>query len=280
VRILITGANGQLGHELVRAFGAHDVVAADRAALDVTSRADTLAAVTTVQPDAIVHAGAFTAVDACETERERAFAVNALGTRYVAEAAARVGAHVVYVSTDYVFDGTKRDPYHEWDAPNPQSVYGCSKRAGELEVAAAPIATVVRIAWAFGVHGSNIVKTILRLAEDQPVLRFVDDQIGRPTAVADAADLIVRLAVDRFPGVIHATNQGTVSWYEFARAVLQCAGLDASRVEPVATAELDPPRPAPRPANSVLDDLVIRLAGLPQLPDFRESLARVVAAIA
>lgn len=279
MRILVTGAGGQVGRELVDAFADHDVVAADRAALDVTDRAAVLAAVTTMVPDTIVHAAAFTAVDACETEIERAFAVNALGTRHVAEAAHRVGAQLVYLSTDYVFDGTKEGPYHEWDEPNPRSVYGRSKLAGEREATTAPDATIVRIAWVFGVHGHNMAKTILRLAAEQPKLRFVHDQRARPTAAADAAALVRRLVVERRPGLFHGTNQGEVSWYEFARAVLELAGDDPSRVEPIATADLQPPRPAPRPANSVLDDLALRTSGLPRLPDFRESLERVVKAL-
>jgi len=279
VRVLITGAGGQVGHELVRAFSGHDVVAATRSELDVTDRATVLAAVATFQPDVVVHAAAFTAVDACESESERAFGVNAVGTRNVADAARRVDAHVIYLSTDYVFDGTKHTPYDEWDAPNPQSVYGRSKLAGELELARDPSATIVRISWVFGEHGANMVKTVLRLAAEHETLQFVDDQRGRPTAAADAADLVARLAVERLGGVVHGTNQGEVSWFEFARAVLESAGLDPSRVEPIATADLNPPRPAPRPANSVLDDAVLRLAGLPRLPHYRESLDRVVAAL-
>ena len=279
MRILITGAGGQVGRELVTAFADHDVVAADRTTLDVGDRADVLAAITTFSPDAIVHAAAFTAVDACESEGDRAYTVNALGTRHVAEGARRVGAHLVHLSTDYVFDGTKASAYDEWDVPNPQSAYGRSKFAGELEAAATPDATIVRIAWVFGVHGGNIVKTILRVAADQPTLRFVDDQRGRPTEAADVAGFVRRLVGERRPGLFHATNQGEVSWYEFARNVLDAAGLDPDRVEPIATTDLDPPRPAPRPANSVLDDVALRLSGLTPLPHFRESLDRVVAAL-
>ena len=279
MRVLITGAGGQVGRELVTAFADHAVVAADRAALDVTDRATVLAAVTSLRPDAIVHAAAYTAVDACETEVERAYTVNALATRHVAEAAGRVGAHVVHLSTDYVFDGTKPTPYDEWDTPNPQSVYGRSKHAGELELLGTADATVVRIAWVFGVHGNNIVKTILRVAADQPTLRFVDDQIGRPTAAADVAGFVHRLVTDRRPGLFHATNQGAVSWYEFAQAVMESAGHDPTRVEPISTADLDPPRPAPRPANSVLDDVAVRLSGLDRLPHYRASLDRVVATL-
>jgi dTDP-4-dehydrorhamnose reductase len=279
VRILITGSDGQVGPELVREFADHDVVAATHETLDVTDRAAVLAECAALEPAAIVHAAAFTAVDVCEHEPDRAWAVNAIGTRNVAEAAGRVNAHLVYFSTDYVFDGTKPAPYNEWDAPNPLSVYGRSKLAGEQEAAAAPGATIVRTSWLFGEHGHNIVKTILRLAAQNAKLQFVDDQRGCPTEARDLAELVARLVADRRPGLFHVTNQGAVSWFEFARAVMEAAGHDTERVTPIATADLDPPRAAPRPANSVLDGVALRLAGLPPLPHFRDSLERVVAAL-
>ena len=276
MRILITGAGGQVGHELVDAFADHDVTALGHDALDVADRAAVLAAVTTLQPDAIVHSAAWTAVDACEADPDRAFAVNALGTRYVAEAARRVDAHVCTFSTDYVFDGTKPEPYTEWDTPNPQSVYGRSKHAGELELAGDPDATVLRISWVCGEHGSNMVKTILRLAGEHDTLQFVDDQRGHPTFADDLAGMVRRLVVERRTGLFHVTNQGAVSWFEFARAVLESSGQDPARVLPIGSADLDPPRPAPRPANSVLDNAALRLSGIPLLPHYRESLDRLV----
>jgi dTDP-4-dehydrorhamnose reductase len=276
VRIFVTGAGGQLGREVVAAFAGHEVVAADHATLDVADRDAVLGAITTTRPDAIVHAAAWTAVDACESEPDHAFLVNGIATRHVADAARRVGARICYISTDYVFDGTKPEPYIEWDAPNPRSVYGASKLAGELEIRGDPDATIVRISYVCGEHGTNMVKTILRLAGEHDTLRFVDDQRGHPTFAADAAPMIRRLVVDRRPGCFHVTNQGAVSWYEFARAVLEAAGADPSRVQPISTADLDPPRAAPRPANSVLDNAALRLSGLPLLPHYRESLDRLV----
>ena len=279
MRVLITGAGGQVGHELVAELAGHDVVAADRATLDITDRATVLAAITSLRPDAIVNAGAYTAVDACETEVERAYLTNALAVRHLAEGARRTGAHLVHFSTDYVFDGTKPAAYDEWDTPNPQSVYGRSKHAGELELLGTPDTTIVRVAWVFGEHGRNIVKTILRVAADQPTLRFVTDQRGRPTAAADVAAFVRTIVAERRPGLFHATNQGEVSWYEFARAVMESAGHDPDRVEPITTAEMVPTRPAPRPENSVLDDVALRLSGLTPLPHYRESLDRVVTAL-
>jgi dTDP-4-dehydrorhamnose reductase len=273
-RLLVTGAGGQIGREVVDAFTGHEVIAADHGSLDVADRDAVLQAITSIAPDAVVHAGAWTAVDACEGEPDRAFRVNSLGTRHVAEGARHAGAWLCYLSTDYVFDGTKPEPYVEWDSPNPTSVYGRSKLGGEHEVGSG--STIVRTSWVCGLHGHNMVKTILRLAEEHEKLAFVDDQRGQPTFADDLALMIHRLVVERRPGVFHVTNQGAVSWFEFARAVLEAAGLDPGRVRPIATADLDPPRPAPRPANSVLDNAALRLGGLPLLPQYREALARLV----
>jgi dTDP-4-dehydrorhamnose reductase len=275
MRIFLTGAEGQLGHELVAAFADHEVVATDLAQVDITDRAALIEAVAAARPDVVVHPAAWTAVDACEGDPERAFAVNAVGTRNVADAAAQREVPVVYVSTDYVFDGTKPTPYDEGDEPNPQSVYGRSKLAGERELH--PGSTIVRTSWVCGFHGPNMVKTILRLAAEHPTLSFVDDQRGHPTFAPDLAAVIRTLVVEQRPGLFHVTNQGAVSWYEFARAVLESAGLDPDRVHPVSTADLQPPRPAPRPANSVLDNAELRRSGLALAPHYRESLDRLVA---
>ena len=277
VKILVTGAAGQLGRELVDvATGAgHDVFAASRAELDVTKPEVVRAAVLREQPAVIVHAAAWTAVDACESDREKAMLRNGAATRFVVDAAREVGARVIYISTDYVFDGTKPTPYVEADVPNPQSVYGVSKLAGERAVDTS-IDTVVRISWVCGFHGANMVKTILRIAAQQDTLTFVDDQVGCPTFADDAAAMITRLATEARPGIWHVTNQGAVSWYEFTREVLRAAGHDPARVKPVRTRDLVPARPAPRPANSVLDNAALRTAGISLLDDFRVPLARLV----
>jgi dTDP-4-dehydrorhamnose reductase len=274
MRVLVTGAGGQVGREVVAAMADHDVVGADHAVLDVADRDAVLQAVTGTAPDAIVHCAAWTAVDACESDPARAFAVNALGTRHVMEGARRVGAYVVVLSTDYVFDGTNPHPYVEWDRTNPQSVYGRSKLGAEVEVDHG--SAVVRTSWVCGRHGPNMVKTVLRLAGEHETLAFVDDQRGHPTFADDLARHLRRFVVARLPGTYHVTNQGAVSWYDFARAVLEAAGLDPARVQPIASAALDPPRPAPRPANSVLENAALRALGMELLPDFREPLARLV----
>lgn len=201
--------------------------------------------------------------------------MNALGTRHVAEAARYVGAHVCYLSTDYVFDGTSPRPYREWDDPNPLSVYGRSKLGGEHELDAGH--TIVRTAWVCGKTGANMVKTVLRLAGECERLRFVDDQHGSPTVAGDLARIVVDLSLGRHAGIFHVTNQGATTWYEFARLVFRAAGLDPERIEPISTADLTPPRPAPRPANSVLDNAALRLSGWSLLPGWDQAIAALVA---
>jgi len=274
MKILITGAGGQVGHDLVAAFAADDVVACDHKTLDITDFIAVDEIVTANRPDAIVHAAAWTAVDDCEADAAKAQRVNAAGTANLAEAARLIGAHLTYFSTDYVFDGTKSTAYVETDSPNPQSVYGASKLAGES--AAGPEALTLRISWVCGRNGNNMVKTILRLAKEHDRLTFVDDQRGNPTFSADLAPLVRRLVVDRRSGIFHATNQGAVSWFEFAQEVLRAAGLDPNRVAPIKTSDLLPVRPAPRPANSVLENAALTAAGIELLPDFRKPLAQLV----
>lgn len=281
MRILVTGAGGQLGTDLLRLGDRHEVIGATRSDLDVGDRDVVMAAVTGLAPDLVIHAAAWTAVDACEADPERAWRVNAFGSRNVAEAARATGAHLVAVSTDYVFDGTSDAPYVEWDRTNPLSAYGRSKLAGEEEVRTLlPGATVVRTSWVCGRYGSNMVKTVLRVAsQDDRPLRFVDDQRGCPTFTDDLAGMLLDLGVARRPGLFHVTNQGPTTWFRFARDILAAAGLDPSRVEPITTSQLDPPRPAHRPANSVLENAALRMSGVRLLPDHHEALERTVKAL-
>jgi dTDP-4-dehydrorhamnose reductase len=272
VKLLLTGAGGQLGHDLVSVLGSHDLTAVGHADLDIGDPAAVEAALEAIRPDVVVNAAGWTEVDACESDQRRAFRDNAFAVRLLAHGCRRNGAHLVTISTDYVFDGTKDDAYHEWDVPNPRSVYGASKLAGERE--AGPEATIVRTSWLCGEHGPNMVKTILRLLAEQPTLRFVEDQIGHPTFTSDLALVVADLAVQRRAGVYHVTNQGAVSWYEFARAVAAEVGADPDRIEPVTTAEV--PRPATRPANSRLDNLALELVGMDRLRDFREPLSELI----
>ena len=282
MRILITGANGQLGTELQLALadGHHEVLGVDLDTCDITDRDQILSAITGWSPDLILHGAAFTAVDLCEAQPDTAYAVNSLATRFIADGARRVGAHVVYVSTDYVFDGTKIGPYVEWDMPAPTSVYGSSKLGGELEID--PSWTIARTSWVCSAHGNNMVKTVLKVAAERDELTFVSDQVGHPTFAPDLAAKLIQLGVARVPGVHHVTNQGAVSWYEFVQDILEAGGHSRDKVKPISTDTFlagrpaDAPPMATRPANSVLDNFALRASGLGELRDYREPLAEVV----
>jgi len=240
MRVLVTGASGQLGIDLVAACrdAGDDVAACDRSSLDVTRRDGVLAAVTSLRPDIVVNCAAWTAVDACEGDPDRALAANGMAVRWLAEACARAGAHLVQVSTDYVFDGSLDRPYHEWDVTHPPSVYGATKLIGEHEaLALGAAATVVRTSWVCGSNGSNMVKTVMRLAGERTELAFVADQIGHPTFTHDLAPVLRRLALDRLSGIVHVTNQNPCSWYAFACEVVAAMGKDPAMVSPIDTAD-------------------------------------------
>ena len=282
MRVLITGAGGQLGIDLVQCceLAGDEVTATKHAALDVSDRDAVHAAVSSLRPDVVVNCAAWTAVDACEGDPDRASSANALAVRWLAESCDRAAARLVQISTDYVFDGSLDRPYHEWDGPAPQSVYGTTKLLGEREaLVLGPASTVVRTSWLCGQNGPNMVTTIMRLANERSVLAFVADQIGHPTFTADLAPMIRRLALDRRSGIHHVTNQTPTSWYGFACDVVAAMGKNPDMVRPITTAELQPPRPAPRPANSVLDNAVLRAAGIPLLRDYHEPLGEAVRAL-
>ena len=277
LRILVTGAGGQVGSEVAAHLPHHEVVTLDRAGCDLADRDSVEQAVAAAAPAAVVNCAAWTDVDGCEADPERALRVNALGVRHLAAACARVGAHLVHVSTDYVFSGDKDGPYDEWDEPSPRSVYGRSKLGGEREVArhAAGSWAIARTSWVFGRRGRNFVDTIVGRALGGGPLRVVDDQRGCPTYAPDLAGALARLAVERRPGVYHVTNSGVCTWHDLARAAVELAGVDPSVVGTTTTAELG--RPAPRPANSVLSGAAWAAAGLPPLRPWREALAERMA---
>jgi len=280
MRVLVTGATGQLGHDLVRvcALAGDEVVALGHSDLDVTDRTAVHRAIAAATPHVIVHCAAWTAVDACEGDEARAMSVNAAGAGNVAEAAAASHAHLVHVSTDYVFSGETNEPYIETDATEPINVYGRSKRAGELAVLeACPDATVVRTSRVCGEHGANMVKTVLRLSQGTGPMRFVDDQTGCPTFTTDLAPMLRTLADVRASGIVHVTNSGVVTWYAFAQAILRAAGRDPDLVVPISTDELHPPRPARRPRCSALRSTALPRLGIAPLAPFEEPLARLVA---
>jgi len=250
-RYLLTGASGMLGLDIREALRERDHTALSREELDVTDLESVRRAVQ--DHDIVINAAAYTRVDDAETHEDDAFAVNATGARNLAIAAAESHAQLVHISTDYVFDGRATEPYRE-DAPhNPISAYGRSKAAGErLVLEAHPTGTfILRTAWLYGAGGPNFVATMLRLAATHETVSVVNDQFGQPTWTRDLAHQILTLVDSDAPaGVYHATNSGRASWFEFARAVFASTGLNPDRVTPTDSARF--PRPAPRPANSVL----------------------------
>jgi dTDP-4-dehydrorhamnose reductase len=276
MRVLITGAAGMLGQDLVGASvdAGHVLAALPRADLDIADPVAVESAVRGARPDVVFNCAAYTNVDGCETNVETALAVNGEGAGNVARAAAGAGAWIVHVSSDYVFDGAKREPYVESDAPAPLSQYGRSKLAGERAVAeGAPNGhTIVRSSWLFGAHGPCFPSTILRLAGERDQLSVVDDQVGCPTFTAHLAEALLALGAERPVGVVHVAAAGQCSWYEFAEAIVEAAGV-ACEVRPGRTEDLG--RPAPRPAYSVLRS---ERAGAPSLPDWRDGLAGFIAA--
>lgn len=284
MKVLVTGAGGQLGLDLLDSFADHDVVGLTHADLDVAREAPVVAVVRDHEPDLVVHVGAWTDVDGCEREPDRAHRVNALGTWWVARACRLVDAAMVYVSTDYVFDGQgRRDaaggmrPYTEFDRAVPLNSYGRSKEAGEqLLRLTLPEHYVVRTSWLCGARGRNFVRTMLRLGEErghtEPIL-VVDDQFGSPTFTRDLAAAVRELSVTGRFGTYHRTNGGVCSWYEFASAIFEQAGLDVD-LRPSPSSELQ--RPAPRPTYSVLSDRHSVLSGLKEMPQWRDGLARLL----
>ncbi len=283
VKWIVTGAAGMLGRDVVDYCErqSHDVVSLTRADLDLTDASSVDECVSALRPNVIVNCAGFTAVDACETDHDKAFAGNATVPRNLAAACDRVDARLIHISTDYVFDGTKSAPYHELDPTNPLSVYGASKLAGELAVQEilGDDSTILRTSWVCGEHGPNMVKTVLHLASGEGPLRFVNDQRGCPTFTADLAIAIDRFATSSTGGLFHVTNQGAVSWYEFVLEIVRELGADTARVEPIASKDLQPPRPAPRPANSVLENRAMTAAAMPLLDDFRVPLRQLVATL-
>ena len=272
MKVLVTGAKGQLGYDVTRELFrlGHDVFAFGRDQLDITDQQQVKYVVREIKPDAIIHAAAYTKVDQAEIDQDEAYLVNAYGTRNMAVAAESVGAKLCYVSTDYVFDGKGEFPYHEYAQTSPLGVYGHSKYVGEEMVKTLSSKYfIVRTAWVYGKNGKNFVKTMLKLAQEKEELGVIRDQVGSPTYTVDLAKFLIKLVKTENYGIYHGTNFGSCSWYEFAKAIFEEAGIDI-KVNPLTSEQF--PRPAKRPAYSVLGDMALRLNGFQPLRHWRKAL--------
>lgn len=256
LRILVTGAKGQLGREITRHGMMYELILTDHDTLDITDSKAVLDFMHNIKPDAVIHCAAYTNVDGAESDIDGAFRVNVIGAQNIAAACLEMGAKMVYVSTDYVFDGQKQTGYHEFDSTNPQSVYGKTKLQGEQivkEILGRHY--IIRTAWLYG-EGNNFVRTMLRLAASNDILRVVHDQIGTPTSTVDLTNVIFKLLASDAYGTYHGSCQGQCSWYEFACEIFHQVGKGI-KVIPVTTDEF--PRLAKRPAYSVLDNYMLRM---------------------
>ncbi|MBG02007.1 MAG: dTDP-4-dehydrorhamnose reductase [Acidimicrobiaceae bacterium] len=269
-KVLITGGQGQLATDLIQVFNSSDTVALSHQQLDITQPTDVETALRHHKPNVVINAAAFTDVDKCEDHPVKAKLVNSLGPENLIAVAKQIDARVLQISTDYVFDGKLERPYIESDDTNPQSIYGQTKLQGEQAMRDHDL--IVRTSWLCGSHGSNILKTIVALAQSDQPMKFVNDQTGHPSFTHDIAVTIKQLIEIEAQGTFHVTNQGPVSWYEFAYTILEMMGRPAHQVTPITTDQLDPPRPATRPTNSVLNNQALLAAGLTPPPHFRDSL--------
>jgi dTDP-4-dehydrorhamnose reductase len=272
MKILITGAQGQLGLELMRLLSRqYHVIGLSKKDMNVAHIDEVYHAIQLHRPDTVIHAAAYTKVDQAERDWETAYQINAIGTRNVASAAEHIGAKLVCISTDYVFDGEKGSPYHEFDTPRPLSVYGRSKLEGERLVQSLHSRYfIVRTSWLYGKYGNNFVSTIIELAEKGGALSVTKNEWGTPTYTLDLADWLGQIITTEQYGIYHASNAGSCSRYEFATSILRLSGY-RNQVKPVDRSTFR--AAAARPKNSSLDHLGIRLNGLPHIRSWKEALS-------
>lgn len=274
MKVIVTGASGQLGYDIIKQLNVNsdEVFGADLPEVDITDEACVEAFFESVKPDAVIHCAAFTNVDGAESEKEICRAVNYVGSLNVAKSAEKYGAKLVYISTDYVFDGKGTEPFETDSAKAPCNHYGLTKLEGEKAVLEnCTRAFIVRISWVFGVNGKNFVKTMLRLAKERDELTVVCDQIGSPTYTPDLSKLICEMIKTEKYGVYHATNEGYCSWAEFASEIMTLAG-EKTKIIPVASSEYK--TVAVRPLNSRMSKKSLEEAGFAKLPAWQDALAR------
>ena len=274
MKVLVTGVGGQLGYDVMRELQRQhiDCIGADRKEFDITDFDTAHKFITSYMPEAVVHCSAYTAVDKAEDERELCHQVNVAGTENIAKICKEIDAKIVYISTDYVFDGTKNGWYEVDDKPNPVNVYGATKLGGELAVQnILDKYFIVRISWVFGINGNNFIKTMLRLGKDRTELNVVADQIGSPTYTADLSRLLVEMIQTDKYGIYHATNEEVCSWAEFAEEIFKAANMNV-KVNHISTAEY--PTKAKRPLNSKMSKEKLVRNGFSKLPDWRNAVSR------
>lgn len=274
MKCLVTGVNGQLGHDLVfelKKRGYTDILGVDYEDMDITNKEQVEFVIKGYMPDVIFHCAAYTAVDNAETDEEMCFKVNRDGTQNIADVAKEIGGKLIYISTDYVFDGTKDGVYETTDTPNPINVYGRSKHEGELAALTNPKTYVVRTSWVFGINGKNFVKTMINLSKTKDELNVVSDQIGSPTYTSDLSKLLVDMAESDKYGIYHGTNEGYISWYEFAKLIFEVMGIDM-KVNPVTSEEYV--TAAVRPKNSRLSKQKLIDSSFSLLPTVKDALER------
>ncbi|MDO4554141.1 MAG: dTDP-4-dehydrorhamnose reductase [Lachnospiraceae bacterium] len=281
MRVLVTGVKGQLGHDVVEELAkrGHESVGVDIEEMDITDEKAVERVITEAKVDTVMHCAAYTAVDAAEDNEELCRKVNAGGTENIAKVCKKLDLKMIYISTDYVFNGQGERPWEPDDEREPLNVYGQTKYEGELAVENnVSKYFIVRIAWVFGVNGKNFIKTMLNLGKTRDQLTVVDDQIGSPTYTYDLARLLVDMAETEKYGRYHATNEGLCSWYEFACEIFKQAGMDHVKVTPVTTAEY-PASKAKRPANSRMSKEKLTENGFERLPDWKDALQRYLKAL-
>jgi len=274
MKLLIIGSGGQLGHDFVNqaAAAGHSVIPVDYPQIDICNKLSVDTCIDNAKPDIIVNCAAFTAVDNCESEQEKAFELNAGACGILASAAKKISAMLIHFSTDYVFDGCGSAPYTEDSRTNPQSVYGKSKLSGEEAIVNTHNdAMIFRIAWLYGAHGNNFVKTIRRIAaanaqEGKP-LKVVNDQFGTPTWTVDVCKQALAMLDRRERGIFHCTSEGFCSWFDFAKEIVVSAGINVD-IQPCTTEEF--PRPAPRPHYSVLENARLKSIGANIMPEWKD----------
>lgn len=272
MKVLVTGANGQLGFDVIKLLDSEGIqfLGTDRDLLDITNEEQVAKVITDYYPDVVIHCAAYTDVDKAEDEKELCYSVNVLGTKYIAQVCKEINAKIIYISTDYVFDGEGDKPFEITDKPNPINHYGQTKYEAELEVLKHTYKHfIVRISWVFGNNGNNFVKTMLKLGKEREEIFVVDDQFGSPTYTHDLAKLLVEMLLTNHYGIYHATNSGYCSWYEFANEIFNQARIDV-KVNPIKTEEYITKAKRPKNSRLLLSNRYFNIA----LPKYQNALKR------